>query len=338
MTQLEKEKIQSKRTWLKRLLISLTVPIATVFTAIMLFFHTNLFSEQRDLWVQTAMATSSHKWLATAFMSESEIDNILEKYEVSNTTNTDASKVTIKATSSTTSTSASNTSLKKISGSTYQGYVLTIKDPTTVQLMNTLTASDSGSLLSNVVSSSDSITAAINAAGFNFSRHGGRGSSSSNSALDSLTIMDGELLYGDAETSYQMIGMSVEGKLVLGTYTYKEAIAAGINDAISFGPYLVVNGENQVDNENTGGYQPRTAIGQAEDGRIFFVVIEGRSTSSTGATLYQLQEIMNDLGAVNATNLDGGGSSELYYNDSLVNDLSNGSERAIPNAFVVTED
>lgn len=324
-----------KPLW-KKLALALATLIFIATSAIAIFFKTDVFANQRDLWVQTAMNTSNHKWLATSFLSEDEINTILAKYKVKNTSKSNSEAVSLNTASTKTSTSSTdenNTSIKEISGSTYKGYVVTIKDPSTVKLVNTLTTSGGGTKLSDTVEN-NSYMVALNAAGFDFDR---ASESTGDQALDSLTIIDGKLLYGDKDTSYQMIGMTSEGKLVLGDYTYQEAIDAGIDDAISFGPYLLVNGEKQVTEKSTGGYQPRTAIGQAADGTFFFVVIEGRSSSSVGATLYDLQEIMENLGAVNATNLDGGGSSEMYYDGELVNNLSNGKERELPNAFVVSK-
>ncbi|OFI46436.1 hypothetical protein BG262_05320 [Floricoccus penangensis] len=324
-----------KPLW-KKLTIVLATLIFITSSALGIFFKTDVFANQRDLWVQTAMNTSNHKWLARSFLSENEINTILAKYKVENTSKSNSESVSLSTASpkiSTSSTDENNTSIKEISGSTYKGYVVTIKDPSTVKLVNTLTSSGGGTKLSDTVAN-NSYKVALNAAGFDFDR---ASESTGDQPLDSLTIIDGKLLYGDKETSYQMIGMTSEGKLVLGDYTYQEAIDAEIDDAISFGPYLLVNGEKQVTEKSTGGYQPRTAIGQAADGTFFFVVIEGRSSSSVGATLYDLQEIMENLGAVNATNLDGGGSSEMYYDGELVNNLSNSKERELPNAFVVSK-
>lgn len=317
---------------LKRLLITLAGLVLVITITIGIFFKTDAFAKQRDLWVQTAMSTSNHKWLATTFLSDSEISTILAKYQVSNTINSTGDSVKISKLS--TSSKADTTSFKQISGDTYTGYVITVTDPSTVKLVNTLSSDGDGTYLSDLVSSDSSVLAAINAAGFNFSRSG---ETSDEGSLVSFTMMKGELLYGDKETTYQMIGLTDAGKLILGNYSYTEALSLGVKDAITFGPYLLVDGKEQITDTATGGYQPRTAIGQAADGTIYMVVINGRSSSSVGATLYDLQIIMSDLGAVNAVNLDGGGSSEMYYDGELVNTLSNSSERAIPNAFVVTK-
>ncbi|AMC93782.1 hypothetical protein AOC36_07235 [Erysipelothrix larvae] len=292
-------------------------------SGLIVFFKTDLFENERALWVETAMSTSNHQYLATWFLSQEEIDSILSEHEVINDTNSNSESVQI-------SEPVENKITEyDISGDTYTGTVVTISDPTSVSLMNTL-EDGSGQKLSEVVSN-ENLAVAMNAGGFSFSRR-----LSSSGGLNSLTIIDGTVLYGESGVTYSMIGMSKDGKLMLGNYTIEQALEAGIDDAIEFGPFLVVNGENQIDSEVSGGIQPRTAIGQTEDGTFIFVVIEGRTTQSLGATYYDLQEIMNDFGAVNAANLDGGGSSSLYYYGTLMNTLSNNSERSIPTAFVVT--
>lgn len=334
-------KSRKSKKLIKRIMIGMTTTAALGISCVLTFFHTNIFASQRDLWVQTAMSTSSHKWLATAFMSDDAIDKILTKYTVVNTKNSDSDSVQIKQTSTKTTTSSSedtelatdSTTIKEISGSTYKGYVVSIRDPSKVSLSTNLDSNNQGQLVSETLATDSSYQAIINAGGFNFSPHSGESASSLNSA----TIVDGELIYGDASQEVHWIGMSEEGKLILGIYTYEEALDAGINDGVDFGPYLLIDGEEQVKNEETGGLQPRTAIGQSADGTIFMVVIEGRNTESAGATLYDLQEIMEDLGAVNAANLDGGGSSELFYDGELKNVLSNSSERAMTTVFTVSK-
>ncbi len=96
----------------------------------------------------------------------------------------------------------------------------------------------------------------------------------------------------------------------------------------------VVAGIDQVEvdtnfgNHSIQGAQPRTAIGVVGDGRIVFVVVDGRDEGySRGATLPELAGILQGLGARIAYNLDGGGSSELWFDGEVVNRPSNGGER-----------
>ena len=64
--------------------------------------------------------------------------------------------------------------------------------------------------------------------------------------------MNKTLQYGNKNTRYSFIGLSSDSKLVLGKYTYQEAMNQNIESAIEFGPYLIVNGKNQITNSNSG--------------------------------------------------------------------------------------
>lgn len=119
-----------------------------------------------------------------------------------------------------------------------------------------------------------------------------------------------------------------------------ELLADGAWNTLSFGPAIVedaavVDGiESQEIDTNFGnhsiqGDQPRTAVGVIDDNHLVFVVVDGRQDGySAGVTLTELADIMIDLGATTAYNLDGGGSSTMYFNGEVVNSPSNGGERA----------
>ena len=70
-------------------------------------------------------------------------------------------------------------------------------------------------------------------------------------------------------------------------------------------------------------------MGVIDDNHLVFVVVDGRQEGySAGVTLTELADILVDLGATTAYNLDGGGSSTMYFNGDVVNQPSNGGERA----------
>ncbi|MCU1436274.1 MAG: exopolysaccharide biosynthesis protein [Pseudarthrobacter sp.] len=113
--------------------------------------------------------------------------------------------------------------------------------------------------------------------------------------------------------------------------TAGQLVADGVWNTLSFGPSLLDNGEVaegiedvEVDtnfgNHSIQGEQPRTAVGIIDGNHLVFVVVDGRSPGySAGVTVTGLAEIMQGLGATTAYNLDGGGSSTMYFNGSLVN-------------------
>lgn len=110
--------------------------------------------------------------------------------------------------------------------------------------------------------------------------------------------------------------------------TAQELIKKGVVQTLSFGPALVQNGKITVSqNEEVGqamASNPRTAIGIIDDNHYVFVVSDGRTSESAGLSLYELAEFMDSLGAETAYNLDGGGSSTMYFNGSVVNNTTGG--------------
>jgi hypothetical protein len=115
-----------------------------------------------------------------------------------------------------------------------------------------------------------------------------------------------------------------------------------VTNAIGGGPRLMTNGAIDVranaerfDTDFANVRHPRTAIGIAQNGDLLFVVVDGRSQSSRGATLGELAGIMRRLGCRDAINLDGGGSSTLFALGLVLNAPSDGEERPVANALLL---
>jgi hypothetical protein len=112
-------------------------------------------------------------------------------------------------------------------------------------------------------------------------------------------------------------------------------------DAIGGGPVLVRAGQaiyssgEWFTRNQLAGNHPRTAVGQGADGRVIFLVADGRSTTSAGLTSWELALQMQRLGAVTAMGLDGGGSSTMAFNGRVLNRPSDGSPRAVANGLFV---
>ena len=99
-----------------------------------------------------------------------------------------------------------------------------------------------------------------------------------------------------------------------------------VEDALGAGPSLVSNGQVRVTTNEEVFFgsaipdtHPRTAAGIRSDGTLLLLVVDGRQPVSRGVDLEQLAAIMVDIGADEALNLDGGGSSALFVNGGLVN-------------------
>ncbi len=105
--------------------------------------------------------------------------------------------------------------------------------------------------------------------------------------------------------------------------TSQQLISEGVVNAFSFGPALVQNGGVTVEKGQEVGKamasNPRTAIGIIDDLHYVFVVSDGRTSESEGLSLSQLARFMQNLGVSCAYNLDGGGSSTMYFNGEVVN-------------------
>lgn len=105
--------------------------------------------------------------------------------------------------------------------------------------------------------------------------------------------------------------------------TAEELQAAGAVQIYSFGPGLVEDSELSVTESQEVSQSmtsnPRTAIGMIEKGHYVMVVSDGRTSESEGLTLYELAQVMQDLGCSEAYNLDGGGSTTMYFNGQVIN-------------------
>jgi len=134
------------------------------------------------------------------------------------------------------------------------------------------------------------------------------------------------------------VAFTKEGMLIVGKHSMAQLKELGIKEGVSFGPPLIVNGKPTITKGDGGwGIAPRTAIGQKETGEVLLLVIDGRSLSSFGATLRDVQDILLKYGAVNAANLDGGSSATMYFNGMVINKPSDKlGERTVPTAFVVS--
>ena len=139
---------------------------------------------------------------------------------------------------------------------------------------------------------------------------------------------------------------SVQARFTVGmkaiVYTQLSHEWEGVKSAIEGGPTLVLNGHVEVTarQEHFGaeiarGRAPRTAIGYLGGTKVLMVTVDGRQKDSVGMTLYELARLMRSLGARDAINLDGGGSTAMVVGGKLVNRPSDGVERAVSDALVL---
>ncbi len=304
--------------------------ILCLLTAGFLFYGPD--TRLKELFVTTAMNTMSHQYLARILVSDAEIASIMEKYKINDPIeDTNQDEISLPAKGAEGDDSIDGIEKIDIKGSTYKGYLLIVKDPSRVSLATTPQLGVRGTKVEDIVKSNNAV-AGINAGGFaDLDGHGTGG------IPEGIIIEDGRILYSDNASSHYIIGFNEKNILVLGKYSKARIESLKIRDAVSFRPFLIVNGKPTITQGDGGwGIAPRTAIGQRTDGAVLLLAIDGRQLSSVGATLKDVQDIMVEYGAHNAANLDGGSSTTLVYDDRLINSPSSQyGPRYVPSAFIV---
>lgn len=146
-------------------------------------------------------------------------------------------------------------------------------------------------------------------------------------------IKNGELYRDTAASGQEDLVIYEDGSFGIineSEVSAQELLDQGAVQTLSFGPALLSNGSITVgENEEVGramASNPRTAIGIIDENHYVFVVSDGRTSDSAGLSLYELAEFMDSLGAETAYNLDGGGSSTMYFNGSVVNNPTTGGK------------
>lgn len=324
-------KSMPRRPWGKYVISAAVTLVAEA--AIVLFLLYGPISYFRELIITSAMTTLSHQYYATTFYSEETIQKVLASNKV-----TDLSSTT-EPDSITKQEKENEITVKKISGNGYNGFVMEITDPSWVRLGIPQNFGTKGQKIPTLIKDYGAV-AGINAGGFGDANGWGNGGRAIGLVVvDGVTIQEPER----GSTHVNVVGFNDKDVLVLGKYAIDEIDDLNLRDACEFTPFLIINGEPAEISGNGGwGVAPRTAIGQRKDGTVIFVVIDGRSIASAGATIKQLQQVLIDEECYNAANLDGGSSTVLYYEEEggVMNNPSGSDSdgmRFLPNAWLVID-
>lgn len=218
----------------------------------------------------------------------------------------------------------------KVSGLTYSGTMMIVKDPSRVSVATCKHFGDPNQRGDKILTLLErhNALAGINGGGFYDPNGHGTGS-----IPLGFVFSQGEFLYDSEKGEDLIIGFDKNDKLIVGNMTGKEAQALGIRDALTYGPALIINGEKQ---DVSSGLNPRTAIGQRSDGAVLLLVVDGRQANSLGASYADLIDIMDQHGAINAANLDGGSSSIMIYEGETISHPSALlGDRYMPACFMV---
>ena len=344
---MKKEK-QPMKKWKKRLLTIILI-LFIVGGSSGLFLLYGPWHGFRDWLITTAMTTLNHQWLATMFYSDETIAEVLGNntvIESGEDTNTDEVEIVSKLNTTQYANEYEKAILQKdagndlykvieISGKGYTGHLVAVYDPSKISVCTTKYLGKKGEYIVDMAKENNAVVA-INGGGFvdpNYNSLGG--------VPQGTVIKNGKIVSNRTfKKTGGIIGFTKDNKLILARMTANEAIKNGVRDAVSFGPFLIVNGKASFIKGNGGwGEAPRTAIGQRKDGIVLFLVIDGRMVGRPGADMVDLTEIMQKYGAYNAANLDGGTSCGLVVNGQLINDPVNGNgkhkTRMIATGFIV---
>jgi exopolysaccharide biosynthesis protein len=300
---------------------------------IYLIYYTEFFTTTRDMIVTTSMTTMTHQYFATWFLSDEKISEILAANRGINSDVTqNLEDVKIDTSKKTNQTNTDGIEVVDVSTDTFKAYLMIIDDPSRVDLVVGPKVPTVGSTTSQIVEAYNAV-AGINAGGLADDAAG------TGAMPTGLLMVNGEIF--DTENGYytscSMCGFTQDNILyVSDNATAADAESLNLRCAISFGPVLIVNGQPRISSGSGWGIQPRTCIGQRQDGTVLFLVIDGRQTDSLGATLKNAQDILLNYGAYNAFNLDGGASSTMVFDGEVVNKPSDiAGERYVPTAFIV---
>lgn len=308
------------------------------------------FSFFRDFIVTSAMASMSHHYFAYVLYSEEVVNSVLDDNRViESNESTDASAISFnpKFNTGTYESIYEEQILKKdegndyykildISGKNWKGYMVVIYDAKNINLVFSKRYGKGGEHLSDMAKANNALVA-INASGVN--------SQPGVNIVTGTAIKDGKIYATGPKIGGGLIGFTKDNVLMLTKESPQEAIKKGMDRAVQFGPFLIVNGKPATFKGNGGwGIANRTAIGQRQDGIVLFVVIDGRQASSAGISMTELKDLFVKYKAYNAANLDGGGSSALYARRTLngKGELINHprgygytGERYLPNAWML---
>jgi exopolysaccharide biosynthesis protein len=389
----------------KRACIIMTIALSLLLLAEIYYFlmFTNIpfIKNWRDIYIETAMDTFTHKWLATTFIPKSVIDEVMarkdevikEQQELKSTWEDEAKEP--KETPVPIDNSRTNflrifyeldavsfdayikehpellsdgydklyineaglddagTSIKthagdqvlaidaehgllivNVTGEGYVGKLAIVRDPSTVGIGLSAHLGSYGQTVKQIAKNNNAVLA-INASGFADYEGVGNGGT-----VVGLLIANGKKYADRVSGTYLNIGFDWDNRLYIGASESE----VDYRDAVQFVPALIVNGENIISkkklvNGSMGfGLQPRTVIGQQEDGSVLLLTIDGRQVGySVGCTVVECAVIMERYDAVQAANLDGGSSTVMVYRGEEITKPANGIAfgRYVPDAIIV---
>ncbi|AOR23024.1 phosphodiester glycosidase family protein [Clostridium taeniosporum] len=299
------------------------------------------YDKTKKILISTVLATR-HAYLVNDFIPQKTLDKILEKDKIKEesvpvNTSIDLNKIDVKY------DSGNEITKYDIHTDRYDGYMLEIQNPHKVKVAMTKYLGKLGQKTSEMAEEHNAI-AAINGGAFSDTSSDGVIRAGTGGKPEGFVISNGKVIYPtikcDEHFIANVIAFTKKGQLIVGDHTLAELKKLDVQEAMCFRrPNIIINGIRQHKKEDyIEGMNPRTAVGQKEDGTVLFLVLDGRKISKPGATLYEVQEIMKNRGAINAGMLDGGYSTTMYYKGDVINSPNAwDGERTVATAFYVEQ-
>ena len=315
----------------------------------------------RTIWIETAMSTGRHQWLATLFFPQEIINSVMSnRYEEPEIIGGDITPSAPEPADDKQDTEPENTDLlhlsqyyvggkdyvgntivindiengilvSEVSGPNYKGRIMLVDEPSRVYVGMTQYPGVTGMRILDMMEYYGAV-AGVNASGFADYDENGNGGE-----VVGMSLSQGKY-WGSYVSYYSSIVLTDDDRLIVGTIG-DWASYGNIRDGVQFSPLLIANGVKMVSGSSGYGIQPRTAVGQREDGVMVFLNVDGRDvTYSIGCTVDDMAEILLSYGVVNASSCDSGATSVIAYKGEVITRNCSANPtlgRILPNAFLI---
>lgn len=340
------EKTKFKKSVIAFFVFSLVLLLSVVSYVTVVYGNIPFVVKWRNIWIETAMTTDQHKWLATAFFPDRLVDEVMaaqvdikdigvtdiygnqsadvlgQEYLVEGEKDKFGNEVF-----------ANNVEegvvILKVESTNFVGKLVLVDDPSRVFLGATDYKGSRGEFICDYLEKENAVVG-VNASGFIDT-----GGTSLGGLISGQCVSQGEY-WGTYKSKYTLLGFDTDNRLVVGGMDNWEDY--NIRDGIQFRPTLILNGQKVVSDSAGWGLQPRTVVGQSANGVVMLFVVDGRQFGySLGATMEDCADILLQYGAVTAGACDGGSSSVIAYNGEIINEPSTDmpTGRYLPNAWLV---
>ena len=342
-------KYRSSFKKVKMIIVSSLIGLYALGCSTFLFILYGPYDNFRTWLITTAMATMNHQYYCKWFYSDDVINDVLNSNYVKESDESSNPNLITFDKNGNYKNEYEKEILEHDKDDLYKiirfkvngcdAYLAAIYDPSKISVGISKWLGRSGQYIYDMAKEQDAVLA-INGGGFFDPNYNSNGANPLG-----ITISNGKIISDAAYNSNSggVIGFDENNKLLLlRNINANEALNMGIRDAVTMGPFLIVNGKTADIKGNGGwGYAARTAIGQRSDGIVLFLVVDSNEFRTKGASMKDLAEIMENYGAINAANLDGGTSSAIVENGELLNDPIDSAlrhkTRGIPTIFKVVK-